>query len=128
MKGLKVLPLNWPEDSFLGRMTIEDYEKYHVEITPKLNRSGRYYNRHENISWIEMSGRAWLESHPDQIKYEIEAFNHRPLTAKVVEAGRVILRSGIKNEALRKLLYVDECWKECKNIKTRSKLWRMKLF
>ena len=127
MKGLKVLPLDCPEDCFLGRMLIKEHEKHHVEITPKFNRPGRYYNRYEGIAWVEMAGRAWLEAHPDQIHYEIEALNHRPLTNKIRGAILTVLISGIKNEDLRKLLYRDTCWKECRNIRTRTKLWRMRL-
>jgi len=127
MSQLVVLPLDCPADCFLGRLHIREYERHRVEITPIFNRSGRYYSRLENKGWVEMGGRAWLERHPDQIMYEIASLNHRPLTDRVRSAIVIVLNSGIKNEKLRKLLYEDTCWRECRNIRTRTLLCRMKL-
>lgn len=113
-QGLKVLPLDWPTDGFWIDLIIEDFENYNVEIKPLLSRNGRYYDRHKRVGWIEVNSRAWLTS--DTLKYEIEQYGHRPLTNKVAQAVAFVLKSGVKNEKLRKLLYKDDCWKETRAV------------
>jgi len=122
MKGIKALPLN--KKHYL----IKELEAGHVEIKPKFNRDGRYYNRYENIAWIELKGRAWLESNPSCFLYDLKMFNHKPLTDRCVLAIQDLIRAGIKNKALSELLYTDTLYKELKRVRIGAILWRNKIF
>ncbi len=125
-KGLKVLKLDGPvEKGPWKKLIIEELEKYYVEITPKINRNGRYYNRQEDIAWTEINGRAWLEDGTSMFKYELELYNHTPLTEKQVKAVNCILYSTYSSKKLRRLLYIDTCWKETRRVFRSARLHRL---
>ena len=121
MKGIKVLSL------YKKHYPIKELEKFHVEIKPKFNRDGLYYNRHEDIAWLERNGRAWLMK-SSYFLYDLKMFNHRPLTDKCVEAIRNLIRAGIKNKELNELLYIDTQYKELRRIRIGAILFRNKVF
>ena len=120
MKGIKVLTLN------KRHYPIEELERFHVEIKPKFNREGIYYNRYENVAWIERDNRAWL-SNSSYFLYDLRMLNHKPLTEKSAEAIRVLIRAGIKNKELTELLYTDEAYKSVRNTYVNTLLLRRKL-
>lgn len=121
MKGIKVLSLH------KKHYPIKELEKFHVEITPKFNRDGLYYNRYEDIAWLERNGRAWLMN-ASYFLYDLKMFNHKPLTEKCVEAIRNLIRAGIKNKELNELLYIDTQYKELRRIRVGAILFRNKVF
>ena len=91
-----------------------------------LFRSGIYYNRYENVAWIERDNRAWL-SKSSYFLYDLRMLNHKPLTEKSAEAIRVLIRAGIKNKELTELLYTDEAYKSVRNTYVNTLLLRRKL-
>ena len=121
MKGLKVLSLN------KKHYPIEELETYFLEIKPKFNREGVYYNRHEDIAWVELQGRAWLIK-SSYFLYDLKMYNHRPLTNKSVDAIQTLINAGIKNKALSELLYTDTLYKELRRIRISAMLFRNRIF
>ena len=118
IKVLKVLD-SW-ESNRCKQLIIEELEKYNTEITPKLRRNGWYYNRLEDISWIEVDGRAWLEDNPSMFKYSLDLLNHEILSTKLKDALLTILRSSIKlknKKELHKLLVMDANLRELREIR-----------
>ena len=121
MKGIKVLSLN------KKHYPIEELETYFLEIKPKFNREGVYYNRHEDIAWVELQGRAWLIK-SSYFLYDLKMYNHKPLTNKSAEAIRTLINAGIKNKELKELLYTDILYKELRRIRIGAMLFRNRIF
>lgn len=121
MKGIKVLSLN------KRHYPIEELETYFLEIKPKFNREGVYYNRYEDIAWVELQGRAWLIK-SSYFLYDLKMYNHKPLTNKSAEAIRTLINAGIKNKELKELLYTDILYKELRRIRIDAMLFRNRIF
>ena len=121
MKGIKVLSLN------KTHYPIEELETYFLEIKPKFNREGVYYNRYEDIAWVELQGRAWLIK-SSYFLYDLKMYNHKPLTNKSAEAIRTLINAGIKNKELKELLYTDILYKELRRIRIGAMLFRNRIF
>ena len=121
MKGIKVLSLN------KRHYPIEELETYFLEIKPKFNREGVYYNRYEDIAWVELQGRAWLIK-SSYFLYDLKMYNHKPLTNKSAEAIRTLINAGIKNKELKELLYTDILYKELRRIRIGAMLFRNRIF
>jgi len=121
MKGIKVLSLN------KIHYPIEELETYFLEIKPKFNREGVYYNRYEDIAWVELQGRAWLIK-SSYFLYDLKMYNHKPLTNKSAEAIRTLINAGIKNKELKELLYTDILYKELRRIRIGAMLFRNRIF
>ena len=122
MKGIKVLTVN------KRHYPLKELEGYYLEIKPKFNRDGFYYNRHEGVAWIELQGRAWFYDKPSYFLYSLKMLNHKPLTDKCVLAIKDLIRAGIKNKELNELLYTDTCYKQTRLTWVRSTLRRNKIF
>lgn len=121
MKGIKVLSL------YKKHYPIKELENCYVEIKPKFNRDGLYYNRYENIAWLECNGRAWLME-ARYFLYDLKIYNHKPLTEKCVGSIRNLIRAGIKNKELNELLYTDTQYKELRRIRIGALLHRNRVF
>ena len=121
MKGIKVLSLN------KRHYPIEELETYFLEIKPKFNREGVYYNRYEDIAWVELQGKAWLIK-SSYFLYDLKMYNHKPLTNKSAEAIRTLINAGIKNKELKELLYTDILYKELRRIRIGAMLFRNRIF
>ena len=121
MKGIKVLSLN------KTHYPIEELETYFLEIKPKFNREGVYYNRYEDIAWVELQRRAWLIK-SSYFLYDLYLYIHKPLMYKSAEAIRTLINAGIKNKELKELLYTDILYKELRRIRIGAMLFRNRIF
>jgi len=90
---------------------IKQLEKYYTEISPKVHRDGWYYNRFENISWIELGGRAFLDPGPDAFLYELEFLDVGCpfLTCKQYAALKLLRQDGMLSKEQRRWVYIHEC-------------------
>lgn len=92
-----------------------------VEIKPKFYRDGFYYNRLEQIAWVEYGGKAFLYK-PSLFLYELNLANHIPLSPKEREAIKFLYNRSLKSKKLKKLFDLDSDWKNLRNIRYNTLL------
>lgn len=127
MKNLiKVLPI-WFKNQQYKKLIIRDLNKYNIRITPKFNKAGWYYNRHEKISWLELDGKAWLDDRTNDFKYNLELLDHKPLLNKEKKALVVLQLSKITSKKQNRLLYIDNAVLELRRILISGKLFRKRI-
>jgi len=123
---LKVLPFKALNERHKA-LIIREGNKYYTKITPKIGKDGWYYNRHEGIAWKELDGQAWLDSRVDDFLYNLELLNHRPLLLKEKKALVLLKRNKLTSKEQNRMLYIDNCIAELRDITIRTVLFRKKV-
>lgn len=107
---LKVLPV---ETWMKLQVTNPEFGDDNIpEIAPILNRDGYFYQTAPKRCWFEYNGKAFDLEKNDQFLFELELFNHKPLSIEEINALNVLVKHKLISKEQRHLLYIDSLTKE----------------
>jgi len=121
----KVLPINYgPPGSSWYQSIIKESLEYYTQVPPVFNRDGWYYDRHQQISWVEIGGMAFLDRGRDMFLFELEIQSGPFLSDAEYETLKSIWHLLSKQQ--KRWLYIHEARQESRDIAQRGRKLRLK--
>lgn len=90
------------------------------EINPVFDCYNWYYDRYNNISWIETPYGCFQDKNTDMFFYYLKIYSHRRLTKKEFQAIETLFSYGIKNKELIDIYCMENTFRAYKIIKAES--------
>jgi len=95
-------------------------------MPPVFGRPGWYYDRKEDISWIETCQGCWQDKSPEMFKYTLSCELHTSLPEKVEYAIEVLIAYNMCPKSLKLLLRKEHEVRQLRGTYRSSRKWMLK--
>lgn len=120
----KVLPLpdifKYKSKTIIKKILKDIKDMEGKKINPVFESYNWYYDRYNNISWIETPYGCFQDKNTDMFLYYLKIYNHRRLTKKEFQAIETLFSYGLKNKELTEIHNIEKTLKAHQRIKSES--------